>query len=92
MLATAFSNVAVDQIMAGLIELGVKCVRVGSSSKVAEELRAKTVEVLKEQHPATSEIKQELEVIRLLSTGAPDFNSKKMISKGWKKIRYPMFS
>ena len=46
LLAVAASNVAVDNVVAGLLELGVRVARVGQPVRVAPALRAATVEAL----------------------------------------------
>jgi len=44
LLATAASNVAVDNLVSGLLDLGVKVVRIGQPAKVASPLRAVSLE------------------------------------------------
>uniref|UniRef100_A0A383VFK2 AAA+ ATPase domain-containing protein n=1 Tax=Tetradesmus obliquus TaxID=3088 RepID=A0A383VFK2_TETOB len=54
-LAVAASNVAVDNLVAGLLQLGVKVVRLGQPVKVAPALRSVTLEVLAAATPAGQE-------------------------------------
>eukprot|EP00927_Polykrikos_kofoidii_P049221 TRINITY_DN43315_c0_g1_i1.p1 TRINITY_DN43315_c0_g1~~TRINITY_DN43315_c0_g1_i1.p1 ORF type:complete len:731 (-),score=122.19 TRINITY_DN43315_c0_g1_i1:517-2709(-) len=50
-LVAADSNVAVDQLLEGLLKLGVKALRIGFPSKVTEELREHTLLAKSESHP-----------------------------------------
>ncbi len=59
-LASAESNVAVDNLLEGLLELGVKAVRIGRPVKVREALRDATLDAQLEYHP----LQEELEYIR----------------------------
>lgn len=55
-LATAESNVAVDNLLEGLLDLGVKALRVGRPVKVRETLRSATLDALLEDHPKQEEL------------------------------------
>ena len=55
-LATAESNVAVDNLLEGLLELGVRAVRIGRPVKVRETLRKATLDAQLENHPKQDEI------------------------------------
>jgi len=55
-LATAESNVAVDNLLEGLLELGVKAVRIGRPVKVREHLRQATLDAQIEHHPLQEEL------------------------------------
>ncbi|HII50697.1 MAG TPA: AAA family ATPase [Candidatus Poseidoniaceae archaeon] len=55
-LACAESNVAVDNLLEGLIDIGVRAVRIGKPVKVRETLRNNTLDALAEQHPLQEEI------------------------------------
>ncbi|MBT60397.1 MAG: hypothetical protein CMA63_02445 [Euryarchaeota archaeon] len=59
-LATAESNVAVDNLLEGLLELNVKAVRIGRPVKVREHLRQATLDAQIEHHP----LQEELQFIR----------------------------
>ncbi|CAE7767550.1 NAM7, partial [Symbiodinium necroappetens] len=62
-LVAADSNVAVDQLLAGLIRLGVKALRIGFPSKVSQELRAQTLQAQAEEHPLNSKIEETREAL-----------------------------
>ena len=55
-LATAESNVAVDNLLEGLLNLGVKAVRFGRPVKVREHLREATLDAQVAIHPKQDEI------------------------------------
>jgi superfamily I DNA and/or RNA helicase len=55
-LATAESNVAVDNLLEGLLGLGVRAVRIGRPVKVRETLRMATLDAQLEEHPKQDEI------------------------------------
>ena len=55
-LATAESNVAVDNLLEGLLNLGVRAVRIGRPVKVREALRTATLDAQLEEHPKQDEI------------------------------------
>eukprot|EP00897_Mesotaenium_endlicherianum_P003105 jgi/Mesen1/2822/ME000172S01972 len=57
-LACADSNVAVDNLLEGLLDLGVKVVRIGHPVKVKESLREATLEAQVAQHPLTQRAAQ----------------------------------
>jgi superfamily I DNA and/or RNA helicase len=78
-LACAESNVAVDNLLEGLVNIGVNAVRIGKPVKVRESLRNNTLDALIEQHPLQDEIeyiKQQNEDLR------KDLNSLKGKEKG----------
>ena len=55
-LACAESNVAVDNLLEGLLNIGVKAVRFGRPVKVRESLREATLDALSAKHPKQDEI------------------------------------
>ncbi|MEE3038805.1 MAG: AAA domain-containing protein, partial [Candidatus Thermoplasmatota archaeon] len=55
-LACAESNVAVDNLLEGLVDIGVNAVRIGKPVKVRESLRNSTLDALIDQHPLQDEI------------------------------------
>ncbi len=55
-LACAESNVAVDNLLEGLLNIGVKAVRFGKPVKVRESLREVTLDALSAKHPKQDEI------------------------------------
>ncbi|CAL1130922.1 unnamed protein product [Cladocopium goreaui] len=57
-LVAADSNVAVDQLLSGLIRLGVKALRIGFPSKVTAELRQHTLLAQAEEHPLNAKIEE----------------------------------
>ena len=56
-LATAESNVAVDNLLEGLLEMGVNAVRIGRPVKVREHLREATLDAQLEHHPMQEELR-----------------------------------
>ena len=92
-LACAESNVAVDNLLEGLLELGVKAVRFGRPVKVRESLREATLDAKVSSHPKQDEInfiREETEGIR---SKLHDLKGKdrgmahKDISKNYREIR-----
>ena len=66
-LATAESNVAVDNLLEGLIDLGVDAIRFGRPVKVRESLREATLDAKIASHPKQDEIafiKEETDAMR----------------------------
>ncbi len=55
-LATAESNVAVDNLLEGLLDAGVKAVRIGRPVKVREGLREATLDAILETHPKQEDL------------------------------------
>jgi hypothetical protein len=55
-LATAESNVAVDNLLEGLLDNGVNAIRIGRPVKVREALREATLDAILKNHPAQEEI------------------------------------
>ena len=92
-LACAESNVAVDNLLEGLLELGVRAVRFGRPVKVRESLRESTLDAIVSNHPKQDEIafiREETEGIR---SKLHDLRGKdrgmahRDISKNYKEIR-----
>ena len=92
-LACAESNVAVDNLLEGLLELGVRAVRFGRPVKVRENLREATLDAIVSKHPKQDEIafiREETEGIR---SRLHDLKGKdrgmahKDISKNYREIR-----
>ncbi len=66
-LACAESNVAVDNLLEGLLDIGVKAVRLGRPVKVRENLRDATLDAISSRHPKQDEIefiREEMDGIR----------------------------
>ena len=61
-LAVADSNVAVDNLLEGLLHLGVRAVRLGQPVKVREGLREATMDALMEKHPLRKDLIDHLEL------------------------------
>ncbi|GMH39425.1 hypothetical protein BSKO_07323 [Bryopsis sp. KO-2023] len=66
-LATAQSNVAVDQLLMGCAQLGLKAVRIGQPVRVTADLRTNTLDAKVQQHPQMQEVdalKEQIENLR----------------------------
>lgn len=63
-LASAFSNVAVDQIMAGLVEHGIKVVRLGQPGKVTDCLENVTLQARMQLHKKWDLVEKEKEKLK----------------------------
>ncbi len=55
-LCTADTNVAVDNLLEGLADSGVRAVRVGRPVKIREELRDLSLEALMQEHAANNKL------------------------------------
>ena len=68
-LATAQSNIAVDQLLSGCLKLGLNAVRLGQPVRVTEDLQKCTLDALLRQHPKMDElecIQQDIQYLRSL--------------------------
>jgi len=65
-LAVADSNVAVDNLLEGLINRGVRAVRLGQPVKVREELRDATLDAKMQTHPLRKDLDYEIGMIEKL--------------------------
>jgi len=92
-LATADSNVAVDNLLEGLLALGVDAVRLGQPVKVREGLRETTIEARMEQHPLREDFETVLDLNEKLQRRIPSLKGKEKglahrdLSRGWKELR-----
>ena len=92
-LAVADSNVAVDNLLEGLLNQGVKAIRLGQPVKVRENLRDATMAAQMAEH----HLREDVDTIIGLNEGAmrrlPSLNGKEKglahrdINKGWKEVR-----
>ena len=93
LLATAESNVAVDNLLEGLLELGVNALRIGRPVKVREALREATLDAVLEHHPMQEELAFLQDEQRELRKALPSLRGKekgmmhKDISINQKEIR-----
>jgi len=93
-LAVADSNVAVDNLLEGLLELGVRAVRLGQPVKVRENLREATMDAQMEIHDLNRELVEEIERNEKLSRRIKGMRGGKEkglahrdLSRGWKEVR-----
>ena len=93
-LAVADSNVAVDNLLEGLLQLGVRAVRLGQPVKVREGLREATMDALMEKHPLRKDLIDHLELneklgrkIKGMRGGKEKGLAHRDLSRGWKEVR-----
>jgi len=93
-LAVADSNVAVDNLLEGLLDLGVRAVRLGQPVKVRENLRDATMDAQMEIHELNRELVEEIERNEKLSRRIKGMRGGKEkglahrdLSRGWKEVR-----
>ncbi|MBD35865.1 MAG: hypothetical protein CL512_03775 [Actinobacteria bacterium] len=92
-LAVADSNVAVDNLLEGLLDLGVSAIRLGQPVKVRESLRIATVDAQMESHPLRRDLVEHLELNEKLSRRIPGMKGKEKglahrdLNRGWKEVR-----
>ena len=92
-LAVADSNVAVDNLLEGLLSLGVRALRLGQPVKVRENLREATMDAKMEEHPLRRDLDHWLESNEKLSRRVKGMKGKEKglthrdISRGWKEVR-----
>ena len=75
-LATAESNVAVDNLLEGLLDLGVKALRIGRPVKVREALRSATLDAVLEHHPKQEELSFLQDELRKFRKDLPSLKGK----------------
>ncbi len=92
-LAVADSNVAVDNLLEGLLGLGVGAVRLGQPVKVRESLREATVDAQMEDHPLRRDLEEHLELNEKLARRISGMKGKEKglahrdLNRGWKEVR-----
>ena len=92
-LACAESNVAVDNLLEGLLDLGVKAIRFGRPVKVRESLREATLDAKVSSHPKQDEISFIREETDGIRSRLQDLKGKdrgmahKDINKNYREIR-----
>ena len=93
-LAVADSNVAVDNLLEGLLERGIRAVRLGQPVKVRESLREATMDARMESHELNRDLIEEIERNEKLSRRIKGMRGGKEkglahrdLSRGWKEVR-----
>ena len=93
-LAVADSNVAVDNLLEGLLERGIRAVRLGQPVKVRENLREATMDARMESHELNRDLIEEIERNEKLSRRIKGMRGGKEkglahrdLSRGWKEVR-----
>jgi superfamily I DNA and/or RNA helicase len=92
-LAVAESNVAVDNLLEGLLNLRINAVRLGQPVKVRESLREATIDAKMEVHRLRKDLDVILELNEDLSRRIPGMKGKdkglahRDLKKGWKDAR-----
>ena len=92
-LAVADSNVAVDNLLEGLLQLGVKAIRLGQPVKVRESLRESTMAAQMEEHHLREDVDTLIglneDAIRRLPSlkGKEKGLAHRDIKRGWKEVR-----
>ncbi|GIL65859.1 hypothetical protein Vafri_19506, partial [Volvox africanus] len=75
-LACAQSNVAVDNLLEGLVDLGMRAVRVGQPVKVRESLRDATLDARILEHPLLADIDEQERQLRALRQRLPSLRGR----------------
>ena len=92
-LAVADSNVAVDNLLEGLLDQGVKAIRIGQPVKVRESLRDATMAAQMAEHHLREDVDTIIglneDAMRRLSSlkGKEKGLAHRDINKGWKEVR-----
>ncbi len=93
-LAVADSNVAVDNLLEGLLGRGVEAVRLGQPVKVREGLRDATMDAKMEKHPLRRDLVENIELneklarkIKGMRGGKEKGLAHRDLSRGWKEVR-----
>ena len=92
-LAVADSNVAVDNLLEGLLEQGVKAIRLGQPVKVRESLREATMAAQMSEHHLREDVDTIIELNENAMRRLPALKGKEKglahrdIKKGWKEVR-----
>ncbi len=93
-LAVADSNVAVDNLLEGLVKRGVKAVRLGQPVKVREGLRDSTMDAEMERHPLRKDLVNHIELneklarrIKGMRGGKEKGLAHRDLSRGWKEVK-----